>query len=183
MTAYENLEFNGRLYGLPKELRRRRIDELLEFADLSDRKKDVARSFSGGMQWKLMIAKTLMHNPEIMLLDEPTVGLDATTRRKIWDFLRQLKENGLAIFMTTHYLEKAQALCDRVGLIDEGKLIMLDTSERIIKGVGQFVLDCYQGGKRLRNSLRTGSRRLPWQSKPRAPLKCGRQTLKTLLSS
>ncbi|MCL2401283.1 MAG: ABC transporter ATP-binding protein [Oscillospiraceae bacterium] len=147
LTAYENLEFHGRLYGLSKQLRRRRIDELLEFADLTGRKNDIARSFSGGMQRKLMIAKTLMHDPEIMLLDEPTVGLDATTRRKIWDFLRQLRENGLTIFMTTHYLEEAQALCERVGLIDEGALIMLDTPERIIESSGRFVLDCFQGGK------------------------------------
>jgi len=147
LTAFENLEFHGRLYGLPKQQRRKRIDELLEFADLTSRKKDIARTFSGGMQRKLMIAKTLMHDPKIMLLDEPTVGLDATTRRKIWDFLRQLKENGLTIFMTTHYLEEAQALCERVGLIDEGKLIMLDSPERIIEGAGSFVLDYFQDGK------------------------------------
>ena len=147
LTAYENLEFHGRLYGLPKKLRRKRIDELLEFAGLMDRKKDFARTFSGGMQRKLMIAKTLMHDPEIMLLDEPTVGLDAATRRKIWDFLRQLKDKGIAIFMTTHYLEEAQALCERIGLIDEGRLIELDAPERIIEGVGKFVLDCYQNGK------------------------------------
>jgi ABC-2 type transport system ATP-binding protein len=149
MTAYENLEFHGRLYGLSKQMRRRRIDELLEFADLTSRKKDIARSFSGGMQRKLMIAKTLMHDPKIMLLDEPTVGLDAAARRKIWDFLRRLQENGLTIFMTTHYLEEAQALCARVGLIDEGNLIMLDSPERVIEGTGSFVLDYYQDGKTL----------------------------------
>ena len=147
LNAYENLEFHGRLYGLPKELRRKRIDELLEFADLTSRKKDSARTFSGGMQRKLMIAKTLMHDPEILLLDEPTVGLDATTRRKIWDFLRQLREQGKTIFMTTHYLEEAQALCENVGLIDDGRLVILDTPEQIIKQAGQFVLDYFQEGK------------------------------------
>jgi len=147
LNAYENLEFHGRLYGLPKELRRKRIDELLEFADLTSRKKDSARTFSGGMQRKLMIAKTLMHDPEILLLDEPTVGLDATTRRKIWDFLRQLREQGKTIFMTTHYLEEAQALCENVGLIDDGRLVILDTPEQIIKQAGRFVLDYFQDGK------------------------------------
>jgi len=147
LNAYENLEFHGRLYGLPKELRRKRIDELLEFADLTGRKKDSARTFSGGMQRKLMIAKTLMHDPEILLLDEPTVGLDATTRRKIWDFLRQLREQGKTIFMTTHYLEEAQALCEKVGLIDDGRLVLLDSPEQIIKQAGRFVLDYFQDGK------------------------------------
>ena len=147
LTAYENLEYHGRLYGMPKKLRCKRIEELLEFADLSDRRNDPAKFFSGGMQRRLMIAKTLMHDPEIMLLDEPTVGLDATTRRKIWDLLRQLKENGLTIFMTTHYLEEAQILCERVGLINEGRLVLVDSPERIIEGVGKFVLDYFQDGK------------------------------------
>jgi ABC-2 type transport system ATP-binding protein len=147
LTAYENLEYHGRLYGMQKELRCKRIEELLEFAGLSDRKNEPAKFFSGGMQRRLMIAKTLMHDPEIMLLDEPTVGLDAATRRKIWDLLRQLKENGLTIFMTTHYLEEAQILCERVGLINEGRLIKMDAPEQIIEGVGKFVLDYFQDGK------------------------------------
>lgn len=147
LTACENLEYHGRLYGMPKEQRRKRIGELLEFAELTDRRNSQAKTFSGGMQRKLMIAKTLMHNPEILLLDEPTVGLDAAARRKIWDLLRQLKENGLTIFMTTHYLEEAQILCDRVGLIHEGRLVMADSPEKIIEGAGNFVLDYFQDGK------------------------------------
>ena len=147
LTAYENLEYHGRLYGMPKKLRIKRIEELLEFAGLSERRNEPAKFFSGGMQRRLMIAKTLMHDPEIMLLDEPTVGLDATTRRKIWDLLRQLKKNGLTIFMTTHYLEEAQILCERVGLINEGRLVLMETPERIIEGVGKFVLDYFQDGK------------------------------------
>jgi ABC-2 type transport system ATP-binding protein len=147
LTAYENLEYHGRLYGLPKSARRGRIEELLEFAELSGRRNDKAKAFSGGMKRKLMIAKTLMHDPEILLLDEPTVGLDASVRRKIWDLLRQLKGKGLTIFMTTHYLEEAQMLCERVGLIDEGALILIDTPERIIEGVGRFVLDSFKEGQ------------------------------------
>lgn len=147
LTAAENLEYHGRLYGLSRDLRKRRIDELLEFAELSDRKNDPAKNFSGGMQRKLMIAKTLMHDPEILLLDEPTVGLDATTRRRIWDFLRQVQAQGLTIFLTTHYLEEAQMLCERVGLIDEGRLVMADSPQNIINSVGQFVLEYFTDGK------------------------------------
>jgi len=132
---------------LSRDLRKRRIDELLEFAELSDRKNDPAKNFSGGMQRKLMIAKTLMHDPEILLLDEPTVGLDATTRRRIWDFLRQVQAQGLTIFLTTHYLEEAQMLCERVGLIDEGRLVMADSPQNIINSVGQFVLEYFTDGK------------------------------------
>jgi ABC-2 type transport system ATP-binding protein len=147
LTAAENLEYHGRLYGLSRDLRKRRIDELLEFAELSDRRNDPAKNFSGGMQRKLMIAKTLMHDPEILLLDEPTVGLDATTRRRIWDFLRQVQAQGLTIFLTTHYLEEAQMLCERVGLIDEGRLVMADSPQNIINSVGQFVLEYFTDGK------------------------------------
>ncbi|MCL2150603.1 MAG: ABC transporter ATP-binding protein [Coriobacteriia bacterium] len=147
LTARENLEYHGRLYGMAKAERRRRIDELLEFAELSDRQNDPAKNFSGGMQRKLMIAKTLMHDPKILLLDEPTVGLDASTRRRIWDFLRQVKAQGLTIFLTTHYLEEAQMLCERVGLIDEGRLVMADSPANIIQGVGQFVLEYFEEGR------------------------------------
>jgi len=102
MTAWENLELHGRLYNMPKEVRRKRIKELLEFTELSDRANDIAKNYSGGMKRKLMIATALMHNPELLLLDEPTVGLDATARRKMWDLLKRLKSEGLTVLLTTH---------------------------------------------------------------------------------
>jgi ABC-2 type transport system ATP-binding protein len=141
LSARQNLEYHGRIYGMPKEARRRRIEELLIFADLAERQNDKARNFSGGMQRKLMIAKSLMHKPEILLLDEPTVGLDAAWRRKIWDLLRRLNTEGLTIFLTTHYLEEAQTLCRRVGMIDEGILKKTGTPQEIITQAGNFVLE------------------------------------------
>jgi ABC-2 type transport system ATP-binding protein len=155
LTAWQNLEYHGRLYGMSKDPRRGRAEELLDFAALGDRKNDKAKTFSGGMQRKLMIAKSLMHRPEIMLLDEPTVGLDAGWRRKIWDLLRNLNEQGLTIFLTTHYLEEAQMLCHRVGMIDEGNLKKTGTPEEIIKDTGNFVLEYFQQGKTVQDFFNT----------------------------
>jgi ABC-2 type transport system ATP-binding protein len=147
LTAAQNLEYHGRLYGIPRDARRKRTEELLDFAGLTERKNDRAKTFSGGMQRKLMIAKALMHNPEILLLDEPTVGLDAGWRRRIWDLLRNLNEQGLTIFLTTHYLEEAQILCRRVGLINEGKLRKIGDPGQSIAAAGNFVLEYFQNGE------------------------------------
>ena len=144
ITARENLEYHGRLYGMPSELRKSRIEKLLEFAELSDRANEKVYAYSGGMRRRLMIIKALMHNPDLIFLDEPTVGLDVTAKRKIWDLLRAMNKAGLTIFLTTHYLEEAQALCQRVGLIDQGKLIRLDTPEAIITEHGKYVLEFFQ---------------------------------------
>jgi ABC-2 type transport system ATP-binding protein len=146
LTAAENLEYHGRLYGMSLAACRARTEELLAFTGLTERKNDRAKNFSGGMRRKLMIAKALMHNPEILLLDEPTVGLDAGWRRRIWDLLRSLNEQGLTVFLTTHYLEEAQILCHRVGLIDQGKLRETGKPEQIIAAAGNFVLEYFQNG-------------------------------------
>ena len=146
LTARENLEYHGRLYGMPSALRKSRIAELLEFAELSDRADEKANVYSGGMLRRLMIIKALMHNPDLLFLDEPTVGLDVSARRKIWDLLRIMNGRGLTIFLTTHYLEEAQALCQRVGMIDRGKLICLDSPDSIIGRYGKYVLEYFQGG-------------------------------------
>lgn len=146
MTAWENLELNGRIYNIPKDIRRKRINELLDFIELSDRADKPVNEFSGGMKRKLMITRALMHNPELLLLDEPTVGLDAAARRKMWDLLKRLKEDGLTVLLTTHYIEEAEVLCDRVGLIDEGKLIRLDCPKSLIEGVGKYTVEYYANG-------------------------------------
>jgi len=138
LTARENLEYHGRLYAMPSALRKSRIAELLEFAGLKDRANEKTNVYSGGMRRRLMIIKALMHNPDMLFLDEPTVGLDANARRKIWDLLRIMNGRGLTIFLTTHYLEEAQALCRRVGLIDQGKLIRFDSPEAIIEQYGSL---------------------------------------------
>jgi ABC-2 type transport system ATP-binding protein len=155
LTAAQNLEYHGRLYGMVRAERRARTEELLAFAGLTERSNDRARNFSGGMRRKLMIAKTLMHNPEILLLDEPTVGLDAAWRRRIWDLLRSLNEQGMTIFLTTHYLEEAQVLCRRVGLIDQGKLRKVGNPAQIIAEAGNFVLEYFQNGETVQQFFET----------------------------
>lgn len=146
MTAWENLELHGRLYNMPKAIRRKRIAELLEFTELTERAHDLAKKFSGGMKRKLMIAKNLMHNPTILLLDEPTVGLDPVARKKMWDLLKVLKTKGLTVLLTTHYIEEAEVLCDRVGLMNGGKLVELDTPEKLKAKVGACVLEYFAKG-------------------------------------
>lgn len=143
MTAWENLELHGRIYGMPKKVRRERINELLEFTDLTERAVDLARTLSGGMKRKLMIARALMHKPELLLLDEPTVGLDATVRRKMWDLLKNLSNSGLTVLLTTHYIEEAEILCHRVGLMNRGRLIELDTPRNLIEKVGKVVVEYF----------------------------------------
>jgi ABC-2 type transport system ATP-binding protein len=147
LSAAENLDYHGRLYGMSAGERKARTEELLAFTGLTERKNDRAKNFSGGMRRKLMIAKALMHNPEILLLDEPTVGLDAGWRRRVWDLLRSLNERGLTVFLTTHYLEEAQSLCGRVGLIDRGKLRKVGAPEQLIAEAGNFVLEYFQNGE------------------------------------
>lgn len=147
LSARQNLEFHGRLYGMPRRLRQERIRELLEFAELSGRSSEAAKNFSGGMQRRLMILKALMHSPQLLLLDEPTVGLDPAARRKIWDLLRNLNRGGLTIFLTTHYMEEAQNLCGRVALIDRGKLVRLGTVGEIVAEQGRYVRETFQAGR------------------------------------
>lgn len=147
MTAWENLEVHGLLYRMPKVKRRKKIEEMLDFTELTERKDHLVNTFSGGMKRKLMIARALLHEPEILLLDEPTVGLDAGARRKIWDLMKQLKSGGLTVLLTTHYIEEAEALCDRVGLINNGKMIRIDTPKNLIEDVGKFTVECFKDGK------------------------------------
>ncbi|GAA0126729.1 ATP-binding cassette domain-containing protein [Clostridium sp. CTA-19] len=147
MTAWENLELHGRLYKMPKHIRRKRIEELLEFTELTKRANEIVKGYSGGMKRKLMIAIALMHNPDLLLLDEPTVGLDANARRKMWDLLKRLKDEGLTVLLTTHYIEEAEILCDRVGLIDGGSLMELDSPKKLIEKVGKFTVEYFKNGE------------------------------------
>lgn len=147
LTVWENLELHGRLYGLPKNIRRGKIEELLKFTDLEDRAEAQARQLSGGMKRKLMIARALMHDPEILLMDEPTVGLDVAIRRKMWDLMKSLNKNGLTVLLTTHYIEEAEMLCERIGLLNGGKLVELDSPQRLIEKAGVYVLDYFENGE------------------------------------
>jgi len=132
LTGRENLDFHGRLYGLSREVRRRRIEEVLEVVQLADRADEFVKTYSGGMKRRLEIARGLMHYPRVLFLDEPTLGLDPQTRRAIWDYIRRLnREEEVTIILTTHYTEEADQLCDRVQIIDFGRIVALDTPENL----------------------------------------------------
>ena len=141
MTMEEVMEYQGRLYFLPRKVIRSRTEELLDFAGLLEYRKRTVRHLSGGMKRKLMICRALLTEPEILLLDEPTAGMDALAKRQMWDLLRSLHRKNMTIVLTTHYMEEAQALCQRVALINRGKLQKLDTPEALIRELGEFAVD------------------------------------------
>jgi len=128
LTGEENLDFHARLYGMDSRTRRSRRDEVLALVDLEDRRNDLVKTYSGGMRRRLEIARGLMHRPRVLFLDEPTLGLDPQTRRKIWHYIKDLKESsGMAIILTTHYMDEADQLCTRIAIIDRGQIVALDT--------------------------------------------------------
>ena len=137
LTAKENLELHARLYGVPKSQRKKRINEVLELVELSDRANSIVRTFSGGMKRRLEIARGLIHYPKVLFLDEPTLGLDPQTRKHVWDYILKLKkEFKITIMMTTHYMEEADELCDRVAIIDHGKIIASEEPKKLKDGLG-----------------------------------------------
>jgi ABC-2 type transport system ATP-binding protein len=141
MTMDEVMEYQGRLYFMPKKEIKRRSDELLEFAGLGDYHRRVVRHLSGGMKRKLMICRALLIEPEILLLDEPTAGMDALSRRQMWNLLKQVNNKEMTILLTTHYIEEAEALCDRVAMINRGRLQKLDTPRNLITDLGEYTVD------------------------------------------
>ena len=144
MTMDEVMEYQGRLYFLPRKVIRERSEELLSFAGLLEYRKRTVRHLSGGMKRKLMICRALLTEPEILLLDEPTAGMDALSRRQMWNLLRKLNGIHMTIILTTHYIEEAQALCNRVALINRGKLQKLDTPDALIRELGEYAVDVTQ---------------------------------------
>jgi ABC-2 type transport system ATP-binding protein len=141
LTAWENMDFHGRLYRIPGEVRRQRIAELLNLVELDDRKNDIVKTFSGGMRRRLEIARGLLHYPAVLFLDEPTLGLDPQTRNHLWQYIAKLsKEHGITIILTTHYMEEADRLCNRIAIIDHGKIIALDTPANLKDGIGGDVV-------------------------------------------
>ncbi len=134
LTAHENMEFHGVLYGIPKALRRERISYLLDLVELSERKNGLVRNFSGGMKRRLEIARGLLHHPKILFLDEPTLGLDPQTRNKIWEYVKGLnKKEGMTVFFTTHYMDEAEKIAEKIAIIDQGKIIMQGTANSLKK--------------------------------------------------
>ena len=141
LTGEENLEYHARMYGLNKEKRKNRIDEVLKLVDLEDKRKVIVKNYSGGMKRRLEIARGLMHYPTVLFLDEPTLGLDAQTRRAIWAYIKKMNdEEGTTIFLTTHYMDEAESLCKRVGIIDRGKILVMDTIANLKNSVGKDVI-------------------------------------------
>lgn len=141
MTMDEIMEYQGRLYFMPRKEIKRRTEELLEFCDLIKFRKRTVRKLSGGMKRKLMVCRALLTDPEILLLDEPTAGMDALSRRQMWNLLRKLNGKNLTILLTTHYMEEAQNLCSRVALMDHGKLEEINTPSGLIEALGAYTVD------------------------------------------
>ena len=132
LTAQENMEFHGVLYDVPKDIRRKRIEELLKFVELWDRKSELVKNFSGGMKRRLEVARGLVHHPKILFLDEPTLGLDPQTRSHIWNYIKNLnKEERMTVFFTTHYMEEADKVAQKIAIIDHGKIIVQGTPEEL----------------------------------------------------
>jgi ABC-2 type transport system ATP-binding protein len=141
LTGWENMDFHGRLYRIPGEARKARIAELLNLVGLADRKDDLVKTYSGGMRRRLEIARGLLHHPRVLFLDEPTLGLDPQTRNLLWEYIATLnREKQITIILTTHYMEEADRLCNRVAIIDHGKIIALDTPKNLKDGIGGDVI-------------------------------------------
>ena len=151
LTAEENLRFFGTLYGMPRARLEERIDWCLGFAGLQDRRKSRTGTFSGGMQRRLNLACALVHEPQVVFLDEPTAGVDPQSRNHLFECIEQLAELGRTIVYTTHYMEEAERLCDRVAIMDHGKVLALDTVDRLIEAHGgTAVVEARGGGEIVR---------------------------------
>lgn len=137
LTVYENLDFHGRIYGVAGAMRKRRIDEMLALVELEDRRENLVRTLSTGMKRRLEIARCLIHDPDILYLDEPTVGLDAQTRHRIWGYIRELQQDrNLTVLVTTHYIEEVEQ-CHRVCIVDAGKTLALGAPADLKARFGQ----------------------------------------------
>ena len=142
LTGRENMELQGSLYGVPYSEAKKRIDELLDLVKLADSADRYVKTYSGGMKKRLELAEGLIHRPEVLFLDEPTLGLDIQTRTSMWEHINKLKrETNMTIFLTTHYLEEADTLCDRIAIIDHGNVVALDTPEGLKKAVGGDIIE------------------------------------------
>jgi ABC-2 type transport system ATP-binding protein len=142
LTGYENLKLHSLLYAVPKELREKRISEVLALVGLADRKDDQVKKYSGGMRRRLEIGRGLLHKPTVIFLDEPTLGLDPSSREVMWKYINQIvKDEKITFILTTHYMEEADFLCDRIGIIDKGKIIALDSPTQLKEQLGGEVIE------------------------------------------
>ena len=150
LTGAENLRMHAMLYGVPSPLREERAKEVLELVDLTDRKDGLVKHYSGGMRRRLEIARGLLHNPTILFLDEPTLGLDPQTREHIWKYVERLvAEQKISIIITTHYMDEADRLCDRIAIVDHGKIVVDDTPEVLKRALGGDMVRLTMSNPRL----------------------------------
>ena len=148
MTAWENMEFHGRMHHIPAGQRKADIRRWLDYVGLGDRAGDKVKTLSGGMKRRLQIARALLHNPSILFLDEPTVGLDPQTRRRLWEIIRELnKTQGMTMLLTTHYMEEVEYLCDRIGIMDQGRLIESGTLQVLRQKHGEGIVMKQKGDR------------------------------------
>jgi ABC-2 type transport system ATP-binding protein len=160
LTAYENLEFHGILYGVKNPLRQQRIKELLDIVQLGDRRNHLVKTFSGGMRRRLEIARGLLHHPTIFFLDEPTIGLDPQTRNQMWEYVTQLNaKEGITVFFTTHYMEEAERVANRIAIIDQGKIVAQGTGAELKGQTNTTSLEAaflQLTGKQIREEVASG---------------------------
>ena len=141
LTGRENLYLHARINQIPSNLIKSRIDDVLELVELGEKKDQAALTYSGGMRKRLDIANGLLSRPSVLFLDEPTVGLDIQTRRKIWGYIKKIRKDfGMTIFISTHYMEEADKLCDRIGIIDHGKIQIVDTPKSMKSAIGNEII-------------------------------------------
>ncbi|MFL5663600.1 MAG: ATP-binding cassette domain-containing protein [Ktedonobacteraceae bacterium] len=131
LTAWDNMDFHADLFGIPRKEKKERITRMLELVQLMERRNSRVGTFSGGMKRRLALGRALLHDPQLIYLDEPTLGVDVQARRAIWDYILSLRDQGKTVLITTNYLEEAQALCERLAIIDRGKLIVVDTPDHL----------------------------------------------------
>ena len=141
LSAWANMEFHADLFGIPRKEKKERIITMLGLVQLLDRKDSPVRTFSGGMKRRLALARALLHDPQLIYLDEPTLGVDIQARRAIWDYILSLRDQGKTVLITTNYLEEAQALCERLAIIDHGKLVAMDTPQHLKQTYGGSVVE------------------------------------------
>ncbi len=140
LTVWETLEFHGRLYSIPRDNRRSRIDELIKLVELDEKRNELVKRLSGGMKRRLEIARGLLTRPKVLFLDEPTIGLDPHSRIRIWDYITKVNNEGVTIFLTTHYMDEADHLSDNICIIDKGQIIANGTSESLKNSLGMDMI-------------------------------------------
>ena len=145
LTAWRNLDFHADLFGLPARQKKARIEKMLDLVQLSDRKDSRVSTFSGGMKRRLALARALLHEPQLIYLDEPTLGVDVQSRRALWDYILDLQKQGKTVFITTNYLEEAEALCSRIAILDHGRLVSLGRLDELKQKFGGSVVEIETG--------------------------------------